>query len=69
MNFSDILIILSTSYSLLLTVPFPASNTERQDTFNNRLVEKGNECFVYLELTQFPYKIELFFCFRLNVFI
>ena len=31
------------------------------------LVEKGNECFVYVELIQsFPHKIKSFVCSRLN---
>ena len=51
----------------LRTVPSPTSNTKRQDTLNNRLIEKGNECSVYLKLTQFPDKIESFVCFRFNV--
>ena len=34
----------------LQTVLSPTSNTKRQDTFNNRLVEKGNECSIYSRL-------------------
>ena len=49
------------------TVPSPTSNTKGQDTFNNRLVEKGNDCSIYLKLTHVPDKIKSFACFRLNV--
>ena len=52
MNFSDILI----SYDLPSNCSLPTSNTKRQDSLNNRHVEKGNECSVYLKLTQFPEK-------------
>ena len=49
---------------------FPqASITKRQDTFANRLVEKDNEYSIYLEMTQFPDKIEWFVCLRLNIFL
>ena len=47
-------------------IPFPICNTGTQYTFNSRLVEKGNECFVYLKLTQFSRKIESFVYFRSN---
>ena len=49
------------------SVPSSTSNTERQYTFNNRLVEKHNECFIYLKLTQFPNEMEGFVCFRINM--
>ena len=53
------------------TVPSLTStffNTEREDTFNNRLVKKGNECFVYLKLTQFPKKKSLLFAVNVMLF-
>ena len=53
------------------TVPSLTStffNTEREDTFNNRLVKKGNECFVYLNLTQFPNKKRCLFAVDVMLF-